>query len=133
MLREIDCGRPAPRRGLAAAWLSIPVLIAAASPVHSGGWSTNFGSIGPAIRGEPAAGGAVVWTAASSMPVDIDVQLPPYPPPISGLDGVLAPAPDKVPAAPKAIEPPVGALVPPPLPAEPLPAELVPPPLPPPA
>jgi L,D-transpeptidase YcbB len=145
MLREIDCGRPAPHRGLAAAWLSIPVLIAAALPAHAGDWSANIRSIGQSIRGEPAARDAVVSTAASPMPADIDVQLPPYPPPISGLDGGLPAAPGKVPSsavAPKAVEPSVGALVPPPLPTEPLPTEplpteplpteLVPPPLPPP-
>ncbi len=138
MLREIDDGRTAPRRGLAAAWLGALLSIAGAPVSQAGDWTSTLRAIGETIG---AAGGSGRALAAETD----DLPLPPYPPPISGLDTpprpgngkapsalvappakpvpppqpvlspkpVLSPSPSPAPAAPAAI----GTLMPPPLPA----------------
>ncbi|MFI5011899.1 MAG: murein L,D-transpeptidase [Hyphomicrobiales bacterium] len=71
---------------MAPAWLSLAVLLAAILPSHARDWSQTARWIGESVLGERAAGGAVASPASAPAPFEIDVPLPPYPPPVFGLD-----------------------------------------------
>jgi murein L,D-transpeptidase YcbB/YkuD len=94
MLREIDCRRPAPRRGfavpqrgLAVVWLSLPLLIGAAPSASAGDWSATARWIGESVLNLADTTGVGPVANPGSPVVGKDLPLPPYPPPVSGLDG----------------------------------------------
>jgi murein L,D-transpeptidase YcbB/YkuD len=92
MLREIDCRRPAPRRGFAVAYfavacLSLPILIGAGLPARAGDLSATARWIGETVLSHTNNAAARAAATTDSAPIGTDLPLPPYPPPISGLDG----------------------------------------------
>ncbi len=161
ILRKIDCGRPAPRARLGTSWrgiamsrrlnpaakqglflpsgsarriaaaLVLPLWIAVAPPSHAGDWASTLRSISETIQAGSKSGEALRPTSLAAAASDLP--LPPYPPPISGLDTPaqrdsgtgLPPA-----TSPKAAMPSSRTLVPPPLPLPAAAEKLVPPALP---
>jgi murein L,D-transpeptidase YcbB/YkuD len=137
MLRENDFGRRVPLRGAAMAQLILPLWLAGAVPVQAADWATTLRTIGEML-GRGAGSEDISAQAASETALSraaLDLPLPPYPPPVFGLEGPSHPkygkavAPVAAPQAP----PSSGKPVPPPLPpvAAAEAQKLVPPPLPP--
>jgi len=118
MLREIAFGGPAPRRCLAAIWLSLPLWIAAAPSSRASDWGATLRSIGQVVRGMSGKVGSLPAGAPPS--ADLGLPLPPYPPPIFGLDTPLSAGVGEganAAASTKSAEPRAEALASPPLPA----------------
>jgi L,D-transpeptidase YcbB len=90
MQRLIDLCRAAPWGDLTAALLSLPLIVVAASSSQGAqSWSAT-GFLG---RSVPAAYTSAAVIEAAANAIDIVVPLPPYPPPISGLEGLGRPKP----------------------------------------